>query len=138
MKRDRPGKSESPEGPDLESLRKHFDRPAVAAAYVFGSMANTSPHQLSDVDLAYLGTDTAAEDRVFDELYEDLQRVLGEGNFDLVPLRRAPLHLQFAIATEGKLLFSRDPILAEGFGARAIVRYLDFKPYRDEYFAPRA
>src|SRR2546422_330745 len=82
----------------------------VAGAYLFGSMAEGSPHPLSDVDLAYLGTTGEAEDRVFDPLYEALQRELGEGGFDLVPLRRAPLHLQYAIATAGTLLFARDPI----------------------------
>lgn len=136
MRRDRgatPGHSGERFDPD--SVRKHFDRPEVAAVYLFGSMDGTSPHPLSDVDLAYLGIHAEAEGRVFDELYEALQRELGEGRFDLVPLRRAPLHLQFAIATTGKLLLVRDPFLAEGFGARAIARYLDFKPYRDEYFA---
>ncbi len=120
---------------DPEFLRKYFDRPEIAAAYLFGSMAGSSPHRLSDVDLAYLGTDGGAEDRVFDELYEALQSALGEGRFDLVPLRRAPLHLQFAVVTEGKPLFLRDPVRAEAFGARAIARYLDFKPHRDRYFA---
>ena len=119
---------------DPESLRKHFDRSEVAAVYLFGSMAEASPHRLSDVDLAYLGTNGEAEDCVFDELYEALQGELGEGGFDLVPLRRAPLHLQFAIATAGTPLFVRDAILAEEFGARAIARYLDFKPCRDRYF----
>lgn len=123
---------------DLESLRKHFDRPEVAAVYLFGSVADASPHPLSDVDVAYLGTSGEAEESVFDELYEALQREVGEGGFDLVPLRRAPLHLQFAIATAGKQLFVRDPILAEGFGARAIARYLDFKPCRDRYFGTGA
>jgi len=123
---------------DPESLRKHFDRPEVAVVYLFGSTAKATPHPLSDIDLAYLGTSAEAEDRLFDELYEALQAELGEGGFDLVPLRRAPLHLQFMIATEGTPLLVTDPLLAEAFGARAIVRYLDFKPYRDRYFATQA
>ena len=123
---------------DPESLRKHFDRPEVAAVYLFGSIAEASQHRLSDVDLAYLGTNREAEDRLYDDLYEALQRELGEGGFDLVPLNRAPLHLQYAIATAGTLLFVRDPIVAEGFGARAIARYLDFKPCRDRYFGTGA
>ncbi len=136
MRRDRGAKAGPSERRfDPESLRRHFDRPEVAAVYLFGSMAQGSPHGLSDVDLAYLGTNGAAEERAFDQLYEALQRELGEGRFDLVPLRRAPLHLQFTIATEGKLIFVRDPILAEAFGAQAIARYLDFKPCRDRYFA---
>jgi hypothetical protein len=90
---------------------------------------------LSDVDLAYLGTDSETEQQLYDPLYEGFQRLLGEGNFDLVPLRPAPLHLQFHIAIEGMPLLVRDPIAAEDFAAGAIVRYLDFKPYRDAYFA---
>lgn len=120
---------------DPASLRRHFDRPEVAAAYLFGSVAESASHPLSDVDLAYLGIDSGSEDTIFDELYEALQSELGEGGFDLVPLRRAPLHLQFSITTTGTALLVRDPVEAEGFGARAITRYLDFKRYRDEYFS---
>ena len=136
MRRDNPANADQSGRPfDRESLRKVFDRPEVAAVYLFGSTATATSHGLSDVDLAYLGTNGEAEERVFDNLYEALQEELGEGAFDLVPLRRAPLHLQFAIATEGDMVSARDPILAEAFGARAIARYLDFKPCRDRYFA---
>jgi uncharacterized protein len=121
--------------PDPRHLQAVFDCPGVAAAYLFGSLARESTNPLSDVDLAYLGTDSEAEERLYDPLYEALQRLLGEGNFDLVPLRRAPLHLQFHVAMEGSLLLARDPITVEDFSARAIMRYLDFKPYRDAYFA---
>ena len=83
MRRDRGAKAGPSERRfDPESLRRHFDRPEVAAAYLFGSMAQGSPHGLSDVDLAYLGTNGAAEERAFDDLYEALQRELGEGLFD--------------------------------------------------------
>jgi hypothetical protein len=90
---------------------------------------------LSDIDLGYLGTDYEAEDRLFDPLYEALQNRLGEGNLDLIPLLHAPIHMQFQVAMEGTLLLIRNPIVVENFTARAIVRYLDFKPYRDAYFA---
>lgn len=120
---------------DVESLRTCFDRPEVAAAYLFGSMADATFHRLSDVDLAYLGTDDVTENRVFDALYEALQRELGEGSFDLVPLSRAPLHLRFAVATRGRPILVRSPARAEDFGARAIADYLDFKLHRDRYFA---
>jgi len=120
---------------DVQQLRLVFDHPGITAAYLFGSLARDSTHPLSDVDLAYLGTDGETENRLYDSLYEALQRLLGEGNFDLVPLRRAPLHLQFHVTMEGTPLLVRDPIAAEDFAAGAIVRYLDFKPYRDAYFA---
>jgi predicted nucleotidyltransferase len=120
---------------DLEGIRSSLGHPGVIAVYLFGSRAEGSGTPLSDIDLAYLGADARAESLVFDELYEALQRRLGEGNFDLVPLRRAPIHLQFQVATGGKLLVSRDPAAVERFSARAITRYLDFKPVRDAYFA---
>ncbi len=134
MRRDLSSRDQSRKRIDLDGLRVHFDRPEVAAVYVFGSVADASPHPLSDLDLAYLGTSGEAEDRAFDELYEMLQGKLGEGHFDLVPLRRAPLHMQFAIATTGIPLCVRNPAMAEDFGTRAITRYLDFKPCRDQYF----
>ncbi len=134
MRRDGMGEDRGDRPFDPDSLRRHFDRPEVVTVYLFGSTAAGSAHRLSDLDLAYLGTSAEAEDRVFDVLYEALQGDLGEGSFDLVPLRRAPLHMQFAIATEGKPLLVRDPIRAEDFEARAITHYLDFKPHRDRYF----
>jgi predicted nucleotidyltransferase len=78
MRRDR-GARPGPLGEafDPESVRRHFDRPVVVAVYLFGSMAEGKPHRLSDVDLAYLGTNHEAEDPVFDDLYEALQTRAG-------------------------------------------------------------
>ena len=134
----RPGAAEGPKGFDPDPLRPIFDRPEVAAAYVFGSAASGRAHALSDVDLAYLAVDPDAEDRIFDALFESLQRELSPEGFDLVPLRRAPLHLRFQIVTEGRRFLVRDPARTESFEARAIVEYLDFKPHRERYFGRRA
>ena len=123
---------------DVQQLREVFDRPGMTVAYLFGSLAHGRTHPLSDVDVTYLGIDSETEDQLYDTLYEALQGLLGEGNFDLVPLRRAPLHLQFHVAMEGMLLLARDAKAVEDFTARAITRYLDFKPYRDAYFAAGA
>jgi predicted nucleotidyltransferase len=123
---------------DLKELVDAFDQPGIAALYLFGSWAREQTTPLSDMDLAYLGADREAENRLFDPLYEALQGLLGEGNFDLIPLRHAPIHVQFQVAIEGILLIIRDPIAVENFTARAIVRYLDFKPYRDAYFTSGA
>ena len=120
---------------DLKALDDVFARPGIVAVYLFGSRTAENITPLSDIDLAYLGTDRQTEDTLFDPLYEALQGVLGEGNFDLVPLCQAPLHMQFHVAMEGTLLINRDPMAVENFTARALVRYLDFKPYREAYFA---
>ena len=134
MRRDPQATVRSQKSIDFDGLRKHFDRPEVAAVYVFGSVVDGAPHPLSDIDLAYLGVSGEAEDSAFDELYELLQGQLGEGRFDLIPLHRAPLHLQFAVATTGVPLHVKNPMIAEEFGTRAITRFLDFKPCRDQYF----
>lgn len=138
MRRERARHRPPPRTFDTRRLTELFDRHGVVAVWLFGSAVSGEPHALSDLDMAFLGTDGQAEDRLFDELYEALQRELGEGSFDLVPLRRAPLHLQFSVATEGRLLLSRDAALTESFHARAIVRWFDFKRHRDEYFAAGA
>jgi hypothetical protein len=58
-------------------------------------LAQESSHLLSDIDLAYLGTDSETEERLYDPLYEALQRLLGEGNFDNV----APVQVLYRRAT---------------------------------------
>ena len=141
MKKDSTSSPETPVSPPRlppELPARCFDRPGIAGAFLFGSAARGSRSPLSDLDFAYLGTDVEAEERVFDAVYESLQRELGEGEFDLVPLRRASLHLQYQIATDGELILCRDATALERFSARAICRYLDFKPYRDAYFSRSA
>ena len=61
---------------------------------------------------------------------------VGRRELRLCPSAPRAAHIQFEVATEGKLLVGGDPVANENFRARAIVRYLDFKPYRDAYFAP--
>jgi len=121
--------------PDLEEIKAFFDAPGIVAVFLFGSAAGGTGNPLSDIDLAYLGKDYESEDRAFDPLYESLQGRLGEGSFDLVPLRRATLHIRFQVTTEGRLLACKDPAALERFAADTIVQYLDFKPIRDAYFA---
>lgn len=90
----------------------------MIAVYLFGSRVAGKTTPLSDIDLAYLGTDRETEERLSDPLYEALQGLLGEGNFDLIPLRQAPLQLQFHVATEGVLLINREPMRVENFVVR--------------------
>ena len=54
--------------PDPQYLRSVFDCPGVAAAYLFGSLAQESTNPLSDVDLAYLGMDSETEEQLYDPL----------------------------------------------------------------------
>jgi predicted nucleotidyltransferase len=76
MRRDPEGRRRAPA--DLAALAKHFDRQDVAAAYLFGSIAGASPHGLSDLDLAYLGTSSEAEDRRFKRDLQDFGRISRE------------------------------------------------------------
>lgn len=70
---------------DLKTLSGILDRPGVVAVYLSGSRATGKTTPLSDIDLAYLGTDRETEERLFDPLYEALQDLLGEGDFDSHP-----------------------------------------------------
>lgn len=133
-----PGEAAITQDRVLAAAGSCLDRPGIAAAYLFGSLARGSTSPLSDADFAFFADDEILEHTLFDEIYECLQRHLGEGNFSLVPLRTAPLHIQFQVATDARILHRRRPAVAEAFEAGAIARYLDFKPHRDRYFAEGA
>jgi hypothetical protein len=104
--------------------------PAVAVAYLFGSVAEGRAGPLSDVDIGVLfreSADREVEGRLLDRLVE----ALGTENVDLVPLARAPLPLRFRAVRDGRVLLSRDALMRERFEVASVMRYLDFKPLRD-------
>jgi predicted nucleotidyltransferase len=106
------------------------EEPAVAVAYLFGSVAEGRAGPLSDVDVGVLfraSADGGAEGRLLDRLVE----ALGTEKVDLVLLAHAPIPLRFRAVREGRVLLSRDAVMRERFEVDSVMRYLDFKPLRD-------
>lgn len=98
--------------------------PAVIFAYLFGSAATGETGPLSDLDLAvYL-------DRRRDpfncrlQLMEGVAKALGDDNFDLIVLNRAPVLLSYQVIADGVIL-KENRRQRVPFEAKVLSRYLD-------------
>ena len=105
--------------------------PRVKLVFLFGSAADperTLP--VGDVDLAVL-TEPPVDFWEFLRLGERVAEAAG-GGVDLVPLNEAGVVLAHEVAETGICLHSDPPERATEFVCRAIMRYLDFKPFLQE------
>ena len=118
-----------------EQLVRIFKKQRVLFAYLFGSQAKGTAGSLSDIDIAvYFDEEAAAE-------HFDLKlRVLGEitdlyktDKVDLVVLNDAPPLLAHRILQGGLLIFSDNEKMRLEYEVRAVLKYLDWKPYLDKY-----
>lgn len=118
-------------------------REDVLAFYLYGSYGTPYHTALSDIDLAFLpmpGTKLDLDDEL--EVETALGRIAGSDDVNFINLRRVPVHLQFRVLEEGRLLYCRDEILLADFVAQVICRHADFAPdlaaiYRDYDFSLR-
>jgi uncharacterized protein len=110
----------------LEKLRETLQAfPAVRLAAAFGSVARSSEHARSDVDLGLLLDPDTRELR--QKIEADLGRAAGR-EVDLVFLDTAPPLLRFEIASDGVLLLARDRDDWVDFRARAMIDWWDWAP----------
>ena len=107
--------------------------PDIAFAYLFGSVAKGRSGPLSDVDVAvYFHPVENAQSRFNRrlQLMSKLGKALQRDDVDVVPLDEAPLDLAHAVVESGKLVFSRDDKLRNGFVFKVVRDYLDAEPLR--------
>jgi predicted nucleotidyltransferase len=124
---------------DPEAARQRAERaarflaadPRVKLVYLFGSAADPERKiPVRDVDLAVL-IDPPLEFWDFLKLRADVVEAAG-GGIDLVPLHEAGVVLAHEVAETGRCLYANPPELDTEFVCRAVMRYLDFKPYLRE------
>jgi predicted nucleotidyltransferase len=124
---------------DPETARQRAERaarflaadPRVKLVYLFGSAADPERKiPVRDVDLAVL-IDPPLEFWDFLRLRADVVEAAG-GGIDLVPLHEAGVVLAHEVAETGRCLYANPPELDKEFVCRAVMRYLDFKPYLRE------
>jgi predicted nucleotidyltransferase len=124
---------------DPEAARQRAERaarflaadPRVKLVYLFGSAADPERKiPVRDVDLAVL-IDPPLKFWDFLRLRADVVEAAG-GEIDLVPLNEAGVVLAHEVAETGRCLYANPPHLDTEFVCRAVMRYLDFKPYLDE------
>jgi len=113
-----------------------FEGRKVVFAYLFGSQAKGNVGPLSDIDIAVCFDETIPPAEQFDlrlEVLGELTDLLQTDDVDLVVLNDAPPLLAHRILRDGRLLFSADERSRLRFETRAVLQYLDWKPYLDKY-----
>jgi predicted nucleotidyltransferase len=110
----------------LEEIRDLCQREsAIVAAYLFGSAAAGRSKLSSDLDLAILLSQPAADAFALPSFISALER-LCRCPVDVVVLNRAGEVLKHQVRKSGRLLFERDPETRKGFEVRSRKSYEDF------------
>lgn len=114
----------------------------IIAAYLFGSHADGSAYEESDLDLGIMVDPTSGREFTLDDeldLEVKIESVLKTDRFDLIVVNRVPLTLQFRIISPAKLIYVRDDDKRCEMEERIMVKYYDFQPrlreFNKEYFA---
>lgn len=104
--------------------------------YFFGSQVKGKTGKLSDIDIAVYLNPKISEKERFNlklKIQEDLIKKFKTENVDLVILNDSPPLLAHRILKEGKLIFSRKERERIFYETKAVMEYLDFKPFLEKY-----
>lgn len=107
----------------------------ITAAYLFGSLALGQEKPLSDIDIAVLLANNmtlSAMQTIEEQLYLDLTAKLKTEEIDLIVLNRAPMSIRYGVLKSKRRIFCSDKSKTLDFEAETVLKYLDFKPYREE------
>jgi len=108
----------------------------VIALFAFGSLATGQLKRFSDLDFGILVSGTLNRQERFDKhlyLMGTFNSVLGTDEVDLVLMNDAPMKFCHEILKTGKLLHCAHTEELVDFSERIIMRYLDFKYFRDNF-----
>ena len=119
------------------ALRAYFaaERPVgVVVAFLFGSLADRTDHDESDVDVAVLLDYGAFPDRTSRShaavaLGTALIAVVHRNAVDVVVLNDAPPELAAAVVTSGVRLHCADADADRTFARDALLRFADLRPF---------
>lgn len=120
-------------GEQLALLADYFGKQAhVAAAFLFGSRGRGTARPDSDVDIAVLMEHDAPDDVMRPVTFtNELMRLLGREDIDVVVLNSASPLLKHRVIRDGYVLFrTSNTVLAE-FGIRVMAEYEDTRPLRE-------
>ncbi len=108
------------------------EQPAVAAAYIFGSVAKGSSQHPKDVDVAVLLNNSDAHSFELLPFITALEESLG-CRTDVVILNRAGELLKYEVRRHGRLIFERCPEFRKQFEIQGRKMYEDFLYFHNRY-----
>ena len=114
-----------------QTLSEHDE---IVAAYIFGSYARGRARADSDIDIGILLKDDTGGSGIYPaRLAGELKDACKTGHdIDVRILNRGSLRFLHQVL-KGKLIFSRDDSKRIKFETTTILKYLDFKPFLEEY-----
>jgi len=118
-----------------EKLKKIFDKhEEILFAYLFGSMARGEAGKDSDVDIGiYIDEKKNIKPFYEIEIAEEIERETNLKGVEIVILNGKSLRFLNQVLRYGKLIFSRDEKARILFETTVTKKYIDFKPYFEEY-----
>ena len=111
-------------------------RPEIAAAYIFGSVAAGSARRDSDVDIAVLLRRRPPAQGLLKyrlRLIAEIGSALGRYDIEVIILNEAPPVLAHQVLSKGKLIFERSASERVEFQVRTVNLYCDTEPMRELY-----
>lgn len=98
----------------------------IVFAYLFGGLAENRITQLTDVDLAVYIKSSEDLPKIKIDILDNLMRILGTDEIDLVILNKASLPLAARIINKKRLLTDKDPFFRHKFESLTLREYFDF------------
>ncbi len=116
--------------PDLDLLPDIFrDYPDIDTVYLFGSVAQESVHEDSDLDLGVVVQHSPSKLKRM-ALLKDLARS-GFCNVDCVYLDTKDIVLKFEAIRMNKVIYRTDNFDSAAYYSKILRQYFDFLPYLD-------
>lgn len=119
-------------------LNKIAEKYKLSDIYLFGSRVSGFQREGSDLDIGVRFENGLPEEKTRGKIYRNLFSDLGlcfkEQKIDLVFISEVPLHFQYKIITEGKLIYAKNSEKSLDFQEKIINDYLDYKYFIDDFF----
>lgn len=114
----------------------------IIAVYLFGSYADKSAHEGSDLDMGIMIDPAYAREFTLSDEFDlevNIEARLNTDRFDLVIINKVQLTLQFRIISPAKLIYVSDDDKRCEMEEQIMVKYYDFEPrlkqFNREYFS---
>ena len=118
-------------------MEELFEKRKVIFAYLFGSQANGTAIESSDVDIAVMFDDEVDEDERFEnrlKLMTELSPIFKGKEVEVVSLNDVrDILFKFSIVQPGKIIFKKDYDALLDFDLKTTNEYYDFKPFLKMY-----
>ena len=120
-----------------DSATERLKSLGVSLLYVFGSVAEGTAHDLSDLDIGVVLENRGGHQTDSFVLYNDLYDILTDAfplsEIDIVFLQAAGLEVCFDAITHGYVLYASSADARYSFEEKTAILYADFKPLLESF-----